>query len=382
MPKAWEKKKPKFPSKRMSHFSRIKQGKPNKLGKPIPGKSSTWKVPGIVFLASLVVIILIIPTLIALPDQDHDQAHISTKKAEKKSENPSSDNQKPVELTAGDSPFSVEVMRASSNKVEDVPLETYVSRVVASEMPVDFEMEALKAQSLAARTYVVDLLLNQDKKDEPAITDTTDNQVYSNDAELQKKWGKDYDKNMQKINKAVAATKGEILTYDNNPIFPAFFSTSNGYTENSEDYWENKLPYLRSVKSPWDKDSPKFLDQQVVAVDKAEQELGVQIPGDLEADVSRTDGNRVGTLTIDGKTFTGKEIREKFNLRSSDFSIKHKNGHLIFTTKGFGHGIGMSQYGANGMAKAGKDYKDIVKHYYKGVKISEVTETAPTLVAK
>src|SRR5699024_4711449 len=134
-------------------------------------------------------------------------------------------------------------------KVEDVPLETYVSRVVASEMPIEFEMEALKAQALAARTYVVDVMMHDDEDgdDSALITDTTDNQVYHDDEQLKKQWGAEaYEKNMQKINQAVTETKGEILTYDDDPIFPAFFSTSNGYTENSEDYWESELPYLRS----------------------------------------------------------------------------------------------------------------------------------------
>ncbi|MEN1967700.1 stage II sporulation protein D [Lentibacillus sp. N15] len=381
-PKAWKKKKPSFHSKRTSQFSKWKKGLPAKPNKQLGRKPSTWKLPTTVFLASLIMIILIIPTLIVLPDKDNEQAQISAKTNDEKA---AKNKQEEVELTAADSPFSVEVMRANTdNKVEDVPLETYVSRVVASEMPIDFEMEALKAQALAARTYVVDVLLhhNQDKDDQPQVTDTTDNQVYSNKTELQKKWGKDYAGNMEKVTEAVAATKGEILTYDDNPIFPAFFSTSNGYTENSEDYWDNKLPYLRSVKSPWDKKSPKFLDQKIVSIADAEQQLGVQIAGDLQADMSRTDGKRVSKLNIGGKEFTGKEIREKFDLRSSDFTIEQKNGHIIFTTKGFGHGIGMSQYGANGMAKDGKNYKDIVAHYYKGVKISKITETAPTLVAK
>ncbi|GGB62435.1 stage II sporulation protein D [Lentibacillus populi] len=379
MPKAWKKKKKSTFNRKSTSLMPVKKGElPGKLNqkkyKQLTGTSSTWKLPGILFVASLSIIMLIIPTLIVMPDGSKNDKQMTV--------NAGQEPEETVELSAGDSPFSVEVMRASSDKVENVPLETYVSRVVASEMPSEFELEALKAQALAARTYIVDLLLNQDQEDKPAVTDTTANQVYSNEAELRKKWGKDYNKNMQKINKAVASTKGEILTYDNAPIFPAFFSTSNGYTENSEDYWENKLPYLRSVKSPWDKNSPKFLDQTVVSIEDAEQALGVDLGDQIQVDIARTDSNRVSKLTVAGKEFSGREIREKFKLRSSDFDIEQKNGHLIFTTKGFGHGIGMSQYGANGMAKNGKSYQDIVKYYYQGVKISEVAETAPTLVAK
>src|SRR5699024_9173106 len=136
----------------------------------------------------------------------------------------------------------------------------------------------------------------------------------------------------------VAETKGEIMTYEDEPIFPAFFSTSNGYTENSEDYWENKLPYLRSVERPWDKKSPKFLDQKVISLNEVEETLGVQLSGNLNENETRTDGDRIQTVKLGGKEFSGKDIRETFGLRSSDFTMKQKNDHVIFTTKGFGHG--------------------------------------------
>ncbi|MGY0691247.1 stage II sporulation protein D [Virgibacillus sp. FSP13] len=380
-PKAWKKKKSTMKRNKALLQPMLKRDMSSKrkeqMMKFSTGKSAMWKLPSMLIVASLMVIILVIPTLIVLPDSSHGDQQITIQT----NDEPDPDNT--VELSAGDSPFSVEVMRASSDKVENVPLETYVTRVVASEMPVDeFELEALKAQALAARTYIVDLLLHKDETDKPDVTDTTANQVYSNEAELRKRWGKEFNQNISKVKEAVAATKGEILTYDNAPIFPAFFSTSNGYTENSEDYWENKLPYLRSVKSPWDKKSPKFLDQKVIAISDVEKILGVDLGNKITAEIIRTDSNRVDKLTIGGKEFTGRDIREKLELRSTDFTIEQKSDHLVFKTKGFGHGIGLSQYGANGMAKDGKTYKDIVTHYYQGVKISEVTETAPTLVAK
>src|SRR5699024_1238993 len=132
-------------------------------------------------------------------------------------------------------------------------LETYVTRVIASEMPTEFELEALKAQGVVARTYIVSHLLHQE---ETNISDTTDHQVYRNEEELRELWGDDFQHKMGKLTEAVAATKGEILTYNEWPITASYFSTSNGYTENSEDYWEEDIPYLRSVPSPWDEDSP------------------------------------------------------------------------------------------------------------------------------
>src|SRR5699024_8414720 len=162
---------------------------------------------------------------------------------------------------------------------------------------------------------------------------------------------------------------------------PAFFSTSNGFTENSEDYWENEVPYLRSVESPWDEDSAKFLDQKTVTIEETEQLLGINLPKSsaIPIETTRTEGNRVAELSLGEHSISGRDVREKLELRSSDFTIKQKDNHLIFTTKGFGHGIGMSQYGADGMAKDGKSYQDIVKYYYKDVEISSVTEAAPTL---
>ncbi|TFJ92241.1 stage II sporulation protein D [Lentibacillus salicampi] len=335
---------------------------------------SAWKASTILFLSSLMTIILVIPTLIVVPfmtESGEEEAAV-----EKKGDD--------VELAMGDSPFAVEVMRANSEQVETVPLETYVSRVVASETPAEFELEALKAQALAARTFIVNRLLHQDGADQSDVTDTTSDQVYHNDQELRQSMGSDYEEEMAKIKKAVAATKGEILTYENNPITAAYFSTSNGYTENSEDYWDNKVPYLRSVESPWDTNTQKFMDQKIFTKTELEESLGADLPtlDKLSMEVSRTEGNRVDQLTMGEKSYSGRKIREELGLKSSDFSIEKKNDHLIFTTKGFGHGIGMSQFGANGMAEDGKTYQEIVKHYYQGVDVSTVSDTAPALVAK
>ncbi|UFT98916.1 stage II sporulation protein D [Radiobacillus kanasensis] len=338
---------------------------------------NSWKKPSIILMTSLVSIILIIPTLIVVPfiqSGGEKQSVTTTKAAEQVSLNPS------------DSAFAVEVYRTDAKKVEEVPLESYVVRVVASEMPADFELEALKAQALAARTYVINFLEHNNKKipEGADVTDTVQHQVYKNDEELRATWGSDYNWKMEKITKAVAQTKGEIITYEKQPITPAFFSTSNGYTENSEDYWSDKLPYLRSVESPWDLDSPKYMDQKILTVAEVEKALGITLDPNAKAvaKISHTEGKRVAEVVIGGKTFTGRDIRQKLELRSSDFDIEQKNNHLIFTTKGYGHGIGMSQYGANGMAKEGKSYKDIVTYYYQGAKVSTVDSAVPKLVTK
>lgn len=338
------------------------------------GALSFLKKPSFLCIGSLILIILIMPTLIVAPFIHVDGQQAVTDKLE----------QQTPDLQVKNSPVAVPVMRASSDQVEDIPLEKYVAGVVASEMPARFELEALKAQALTARTYVVTHILHQADEDDYAVADTVNYQVYKDEEQLRRIFGVDFKKKMNKINKAVAATQGEILTYKGAPIDAQFFSTSNGYTENSEDYWKNKIPYLRSVKSPWDKKSPKFLNQKTIPITEVEEKLAIDISNNktLTLKMSETEGHRVDQLKIAGETFSGRDVREKLDLKSSDFTIEKKNKHLIFTTKGNGHGVGMSQYGANFMAKDGKSYKDIVTYYYKGVEISNVNEAVPTLVSR
>lgn len=342
-----------------------------------PAKSK-WRHPGLV-AAFLLLVILIIPTLVVVPFSfggttvDNSEAGIAAKEAKTKEK-----------AKTPESAFSVAVMRSASEQVENVPLETYVTRVVASEMPASFELEALKAQSLAARTFIVNHMLSKSDGAGAQVTDTVQHQVYKDEAELRKVWGSEFDSKMNKLKEAVNATSGKILTYHKEPITPSFFSTSNGYTENSEDYWEQKLPYLRSVQSPWDKSSPKFHDQQVFTRAQVAGALGVDLAGGTAAafEVTRKESGRVAEVKVGSQRFSGKKVRELLELPSSDFQIEQKNDHFIFKTKGYGHGVGMSQYGANGMAKEGKTYEDIVKHYYKGIEIRSVDEAAPALVSR
>ncbi|RDW20794.1 stage II sporulation protein D [Oceanobacillus chungangensis] len=336
--------------------------------------SKVWRAPTIIILASLMMIILVIPTLVVTPFANENKQEASSIDMEQNKE---------LEIDEQSS-LSVEVMRHATETIEDLPLETYVAGVIAAEMPVEFELEALKAQALAARTFTVNHLLHGNKESEYDLTDTVTHQVYKNELDLQKQWGSSFSANMNKIKEAVNATKGEIITYQDAPITAQFFSTSNGFTENSEDYWENELPYLRSVESPWDKESPKFLDQGTFSIGEVAAALQIELPKDaaLNLEITRTKSGRVKELAIEGHTFSGREIRDKLKLRSNDFKIDQNNDHLVFTTKGNGHGVGMSQYGANGMAKEGKTYQEIIKYYYQGVEINTVTDTAPTLVSK
>ncbi|MFP7479807.1 stage II sporulation protein D [Terribacillus saccharophilus] len=324
-------------------------------------------------IVCLFAVIVALPTLIVVPFIDPGGMERTATAMEQEKE---------VKETAS---VAVEVSRTASNTVETVPLETYVTRVVASEMPADFELEALKAQAVAARTYVVRYMEDHqaEKPEAIEVSDSTSDQVYKNEEELRQAWGKDYENKMTKLTEAVEGTSGEIITYDGEPITPSFFSTSNGYTENAEDYWENPLPYLKSVESPWDLQSPKFEDQKVIGMEEAEKLLGVEIdPNKPPGELKRNSSQRVSDVEIGGKHFTGREIREKLGLKSTDFTLSMKDEHLVFQTKGYGHGVGMSQYGANGMAAEGKSYKDILTYYYKDIEIDKLPAEGAKLVSK
>lgn len=331
-----------------------------------------WARPSLLLLVCLFLVILIIPSLIVVP---YSQPKQFTKELQT---NIPMKEEQPATTQVMDSPIEISVYRTKLDTVESIPLEEYVVGVVASEMPSSFELEALKAQALAARTYIIRQMLSDTDVTEKEDADITDNyvthQVYKNNSELAQQWGEKYKTNLTKIQNAVNATKGQIITYKDEPIDPTFFSTSNGYTENSEDYWENSYPYLKSVESPWDKESPKFNGQKILTMEEVERALGIQLDKNTEiiGEKKLTKSKRVDTIEIGNKEFSGVFIREQLGLASNDFDIQQKGENIIFTTRGNGHGVGMSQYGANGMAKESKNYKDIVKHYYQGVEINSL----------
>ncbi|SMP26673.1 stage II sporulation protein D [Laceyella tengchongensis] len=294
---------------------------------------------------------------------------------------------------AGRGSLQVRVYLSKEKRVIQLPLESYIEGVVAAEMPAQFHSEALKAQALAARTYIVGRLMKGqvldakewgEKAGGAHVTDTVQHQAYATDAVLRKKWGYNYPNNKRRVAEAVHATAGQIITYGGKPIYAAFFSTSNGRTENSEDYFKEKYPYLRSVNSSWDQLSPKYISRVSMKPDvflsKLEHATGKRLAvaalqttsSKSFAVLSRTQGARIERVRIGGEVFKGREVREALNLPSSDFQLQVKDGQVIITTKGYGHGVGMSQWGANLMAAQGKAVDEIIKHYYQGVEINRL----------
>lgn len=266
----------------------------------------------------------------------------------------------------------VRVKRSSGN-IDSIPLEEYVVGVVAGEMPVSFEIEALKAQSVASRSYVLNKL-DSTNEQEYDVVDTVSNQVYLDDNQLREKWGDNYSRYISKVREAVNDTSMEYLEYDGEVIDAMFFSTSNGYTEDSGVVFQASLPYLKSVESEWDEGVAKtFYTSTDMSLQEFYDRLGLDYSEELEVEIlERSASNRVVKLKINGTEFMGRDVYKKLGLRSCDFEFVLVGNNVEIKTKGYGHGVGMSQYGAHGMAKAGYDYREILKHYYVGVELKKL----------
>ncbi|MEK4484616.1 stage II sporulation protein D [Psychrobacillus sp. FSL H8-0484] len=251
---------------------------------------------------------------------------------------------------------------------EKIPLETYVLGVVAAEMPITFHEEALKAQSIAARTYV----LKATNYGEKTIDKTVQKQVYASEEDRKKKWGGSFEQYEAKLQKIIASTEGEIIVYKDQLITAMFFSTSNGQTESAENYSGYAIPYLVSVPSEEEELYAQNMNKQFEFTNKEwANAFGLKwsssIPNTLE--VKKSDSNRVESIQMNGKIWTGREVRTLLELPSTDFSISFQSNKVVVDTVGYGHGVGMSQYGAEVLANDSVEAHDILIHYYKGTVI-------------
>ena len=249
-----------------------------------------------------------------------------------------------------------------------VPLETeleeYVAGVVAAEMPAAFPEEALKAQAVAARTY--QLRQMQAAGSSEVLYDV--GQAYCTAAEQKEKWGENYGLYSAKIRKAVRETAGEIMIYEGEPILAAFHAQSSGRTEDAENVWAEAVPYLRSVDSSEDKNAPDNQTTVEISAETVSEKLG---SADLKI-LSRTEAGYVDEVQVGEKILTGRQVREKLGLRSAHFTVEKKDGDLLFTVLGYGHGAGMSQYGASFLAEKGMTYRQILRHYYTGIDFQKI----------
>jgi len=267
----------------------------------------------------------------------------------------------------------IRVKRNNSGIIEEIPFEEYIVGVLAGEMPIYFEKEAFKAQAVAARSYALKRM-EYNYENEYDVVDSIMNQVYFDNNYLKIAWGDNYITNINKLREVVNETSGEYLVYEDEVIDAMFFSTSNGYTEDSTTVFNVDLPYLQSVESFWDQDtSSAFKAVRTMASSDFYNKIGIKYSNKLDVKVlKRSSTNRIIELSINGVTFSGRDLYNKLGLKSTDFSLRKDGTNVIVNAIGYGHGVGMSQYGAQGMAKEGYDYIEILKYYYNGTTIKKI----------
>lgn len=295
---------------------------------------------------------------------------------EKKSKDDEKDNEK-EEKTEKSKQEAFKVLDITTGKVEEISVYDYVVGAVCAEMPATFEPEALKAQAVAAHTYA-------QRQKEKAMTapdkelngayfsnDSSKYQAYFTENQAKQYYGDNYEQYIKKIREAVSDVEDEILVYEDEPIIAAFHSMSSGTTESAENVWGSKVDYLIPVESDYDTEAPKYMEEYEYTADEVKERLenafdGIKLgdkPEKWFSDVSKSKSNTVLEIKAGNLTVTGQEIRAALSLRSASFDIEYDDGFKI-TTRGYGHCVGMSQYGANAMAKDGKTYKEILEHYY------------------
>lgn len=289
----------------------------------------------------------------------------------------------------------VKVYFPQTKKVEAIPLGEYLKSVVAGEMPPEFEMEALKAQFVVARTYTVRRMKQFGGKggcplhpEADVCADYSTNQAYMGPDELARKHGKlTANSFWRRLAQAQSETAGQVLTYKGELIDALYHAVSGRVTENAGDYFANSLPYLVSVDDRWGAHSPKLVAQKHFTA----EEFAAALAPDGKAPIlavaaaartgrspvqitARTATGRVKTVKVGDLSVTGREFRDRLGLQSTDFRVYLQGGDLVVETHGYGHGVGMSQYGADGMAQAGKSYQEILSHYYQGVTLGRLFE--------
>lgn len=278
---------------------------------------------------------------------------------------------------------TIRVYLHKQKRVETMDLEEYILGVLSAEMPVSFHLEALKAQAVAARTFALGKIKRHGEGSNADIcTDSSHCQAWDDESSRRKKWGKNYEANLDKLTSAVYATAGEIVTYRGEAIQALFHSTSGGMTENSENAFSASLPYLRSVVSEGEEDAPRYRGEVRVKRSEFARRVNAKFPkakldaAKLESQVetvSTFDSGRVESIRLGKALARGRDMRALFDLNSTNFTLTFTAREAVFQTIGYGHGVGMSQTGANAMANRGADYVEILTHYYTGTEVEAIS---------
>ena len=270
----------------------------------------------------------------------------------------------------------INVYIKSEDKVEKMNTSQYLKEVVAAEMPAEFSFEALKAQAVAARTYLENRKISNTNdeahKGADICTDSTHCKAWKRESEIKNSWEKDKcDEYWDKISRAVEETQGQILTYKGKPISAVFHSTSSGITESAKDVWGNDIPYLQNVQSEGDLHSPKYHSEYLCSIDEYKNNIEKNIKNtnpDSQpfSDILRSPAGGIITMKVYGAEIKGTDFRSFFGLQSTNIQLEIKENNVYMSVLGYGHGVGMSQYGAAYMGSHGSSYKDILSTYYPG----------------
>ncbi len=277
----------------------------------------------------------------------------------------------------------IEVFNVAKGETQIMPLEEYIVHVTAAEMPASYDIEALKAGAVAARTFTVRRVMGDGCSEYGGdiCTSSAHCQAYKEEEALREQWGDDYDLYINKIREAVAETAGIVITYEGEPIDALYHAVSGGMTENSENVYPNAIPYLQSVTSPGEEEASRFtgevevskvqaaltlnefVGEEVLSAENIEEEFSV---------INRYTSGRVGEVAVGEHIIRGTDVRSLFELDSTNFIHEFTDDSVVFATIGFGHGVGMSQAGANAMAELGSTYDEILTHYYTDVELTEI----------
>ena len=279
-----------------------------------------------------------------------------------------------ADISADDS-YTADTFRISDGEtVTEMTAEEYIFGVLAAEMPALYHEEALKAQAVAAYTFACYRRTENSDKAYDLTTDFNTDQSFITEEKAREKWGDKAEEYSSKLKDAVKEAENLAITYDGKPILAVYHAISSGKTEDCKNVWGSDYPYLNAVASPFDTLAPDYISKAVFSADEVKSKLSEKVAVSGEASgyfgkTERTASGTVKSIEVCGTNLSGTEIRTLFSLRSSNFEVSCKDGEFTFTVYGYGHGVGMSQYGADYMAKQGSDFKEILLHYYSGCKV-------------
>lgn len=345
-----------------------------------------------IYFFAFVIICFILPALLTKRDmgtfsneEEQNQTELGEGEMQNQVQNETGEQQNSInEQQAAENNLIIKLLHKETGQVEEVNLENYLCNVVSAEMPADYELEALKAQAIVARTYTIYKIKNKKHDNADICDDSTCCQAWISKEDRLARWEESKrESNWQKIEQCVNETKGKIVTYQNEPINAFFHSNSGGTTEIPINVWGGSgYPYLQVVQTAGEEGYTQYSSEVTLSQQELLDKLKTKYP-DIQIDFQNqedikileyTDSNRVKTVKFGNHNLSGVETRTLLGLRSTNFEIIRENENIKFSVKGYGHGVGMSQTGANTMAKQGSKAEDIINHFYIGVEIKEINQ--------